>query len=403
MSWNSENGWGAGGATPLQKLKKSGLVLLLDPNKANGVSKGVNTNLPGFAFFDRALRDLAKPIGKNLFDFNGPVGFSATATRQLLKNGFRITANGTAEIPQIILYYQLKPLTKYTLSAIVNNLTSLTRRISVRNSVASGIADLYVTGSVTFTTDANGTGSIYFQANTGSYTGASSVEYTDIQIEEGEVYTGYEPFAPNNACLQKFAGTKDSGFVDKVVPSGKTKTYLKVDKVDDVMTLRDTDDVNITGTEDIAFGLNFITSSSLAAGYVIYKGLVAVPADIQYAILLQADGSMTVNVGGVSTNGMWLAGTLQINTNYTLVVERINGRLKAYFGANPTPTKDVASIDPMVSGPNFSLAGRPASADGTTFATLTNIFYGPLAIARGTKGDISQFRSAFLKYCKDYF
>lgn len=183
-------------------------------------------------------------------------------------------------------------------------------------------------------------------------------------------------------CSRLFAFTATNSSV-----SVSVQPFLKFDGTDDYMAVFDPQ-LDIIGTADFAMSLSILMPPTVAASYVLAKGLDA-GTNIQYGVYIVGDGSIYAYFNGVAVGGA-VAGTLQPNQVYNISITRIAGRLKIKI--NDVEKLNQADVSSLTSQPNMRIGARPDTSNGT--AMRYNGYLGYLAIMTGkncTEANVDKF------------
>ena len=144
--------------------------------------------LSGFAESERQK-------SKNLFNMSS-AQLSGTATISI--NGNTLTVSNNGDYGYVGFTVNVKPNTTYTLSRLLNIVTSGNENtgdigIYLSNEVVGFKADSSE-NYITFTTGDETEITMYFYVIPWGYTGTGAVEFSNIQLEEGSVVTDYQPY-----------------------------------------------------------------------------------------------------------------------------------------------------------------------------------------------------------------
>jgi len=345
----------------IQKLlQQAGVGMALLPYKADGVSKGVNNP------FTNPLVDVANAVGKNLLD-----------RLVCIPNYAIIWASGLLNAePKSITSDYIKVVPGVVYSNKYNSqIMFFDESKNYLGALQSGGGIGKSAGLVTTTFRTPNILEIKF-VRLGMRTSANlSIDLnvvTDHQLELGVVATTYEPYKCNNALLTNFAGTTASGYVDKLLPNGNTKTMIKLDGVDDYGILANNPSVDIVGLDEFEITRCFLTASTLNNMSIIGKYFNNGLLTTQIEILILSTGTITFVLGGITQ--LTTAIVLSTNKLYILKIRRRSGRLILILNNNELFNKP--NTTSVVSQPNYIINARSLNTDGTSFNLLANIFDG---------------------------
>lgn len=155
----------------------------------------VHTTFESYKEFNPSSK---KVPGKNQLNFKANLSENSVTVLTYLPNGFNLKVNSPATFKWVVIPIYLKPNTSYVLSAktkINSGATNVSAgQIYLRQpnkTLAKGA------NSVQFTSPANGYVEVVFYA-THSTAELSDIDFTDIQIEEGNTATPFEPYREVN-------------------------------------------------------------------------------------------------------------------------------------------------------------------------------------------------------------
>jgi len=204
----------------------------------------------------------------------------------------------------------------------------------------------------------------------------------------------------NNGILTNFNGTTASGYVQKLLANGRTKTFVKGDGTDDYIRLVDNGSVDIVGTNDFAIGFVMLTPETLSgSGYIIVKSSDSTNSNIQFAVYYVA-GILYLRLAGTSITTTL---SIQNNTLYDIRVIRKSGVLTVT--ANGNVVYSASNTLNLVSKPNIRLFAISAVIDGTAHGSYANVYLGKLLIYyNGASGLVeADVIKSFNNLTKDYF
>lgn len=201
----------------------------------------------------------------------------------------------------------------------------------------------------------------------------------------------------NNATFQNIAGTTSDGWVNVLLPNGKTMPFLKLDGVDTVGIIPNNPSVDIVGLDEFEIDVVILTPSVLQDGWVVAKNLSGSGADLQYGLLLYATGQINTRISG-NDYIIGNAGTILTNSIYNINIIRQNGRLVVKI--NLIEKYNQLNSISIVSQPYLRIGARSTNAGGTAHGSFSNIYIAALSIAKNP--DFTKLSSAWAKVVKYY-